>query len=315
MRAPAKAAARQLTVRAVAKPPAPSTTLGGAASAASGGPLPGSSVTRESGTFNVKAGADLDGLIDIRGHLWAPDNYAGLAASALGPLATAPAAGPEPPTTVVQDLTEPRVEQLLAVNRNISDRLTPRVTSPAAHEEAALLIGTLALRESAGLLSDPRSELSRLTAHLAFARALRRSAPPSLAGTIAEAIVLTLVNRQADALNRVRTIEAAAGTPGAASWARALRLRITGDWRTPLAPNAFTIERLSYARALRAQLNSARTLDYVEDQDVDARADWQRMLLSGNFSVEAGNLFARRRGSCDKGALQIVRRPSPTHTA
>jgi hypothetical protein len=286
-----KAAARQLTVRAATQTPAQSATLGGLEKGASGAPLAGDSVTRERGTFSVKAGGDLDGLLDIRGHLWAPDSYTGLAVSALGPLATAPAAGPEPQTTVVQDLTEPRVEQLVAVNRNISDRLSQRVTSASAHEEAALLIGTLALRESAGLLSDPRSELSRLTAHLAFARALRPGAPPSLAGTIAEAILLTLVNRQVDALERVQTIEAAAGTPGAASWARALRFRITGDWRKPPAPNASTIERLSYARALRIQLGTVRTLDYVEHQDFDVRADWQRLLLAGNFSVEVGNLF------------------------
>jgi hypothetical protein len=286
------APARRLTVRAVTQTAASSATLGGVAAAASGVRPAGSHVTRESGAFSVKAGAELDGLLAIRGHLWAPDSYIGLAESALGPLATAPAAGPEPQTTVIQDLTEPRVEQLVAVNRNISDRLSQRATSAAAHEEAALLIGTLALRESGGLMSDPRSEMSRLTAHLAFARALRRGAPPSLAGTIAEAILLTLVNRQADALNRVQTIEAAAGTPGAASWARALRLRITGDWRKPLAPNASAIERLSYARALRAHLTTVRMMDYVEDQDLDARADWQRMLLAGNFSVEAGNVFA-----------------------
>jgi hypothetical protein len=280
------AAPRQLTVRATVQPGAP-----GAPAAATPA---GYNVTREGGTFMVKAGAGLEGLVEIRGHLWAPDNYTGLAESALGPLATTrdAAAAPELPTTVIQELTDPTVEHLLAVNRFISDRLSQRVTSAAAHEEAALLIGTLALRESAGLLSDSRSELSRLTAHLAFARALRHGAPPSLAGTIAETILLTLVNRQADALDRVKTIEAAAGTPGAASWARALQVRITGDWRKPLPSNASAIERLSYARALRAQLNSVRTLDYVERQDLDARVDWQRLMLNGSFSVEVGHWFA-----------------------
>ena len=244
----------------------------------------------------MTTGTGLDSVIDIRGYLWAPDNYAGLAEAALGPFATTTHTEPEPEstTTVVRDLTDPHVEQLIAVNRTISDKLSQRVTSAAAHEEAALLIGTLALRESAGLLSDPRSELSRLTAHLAVARALRHRAPSSLAGTIAEAILLTLVNRQADALLRVETIEAAAATPGAANWARALRVRITGDWRKPLPRDASTIERLSDARAIRAQLNTPRVLDYVENQDVDARADWQRLLLTGSsFSVEAGNMFAR----------------------
>jgi hypothetical protein len=288
------AAARHLTVRVTVQTPDANATPGNTANSAPGAPPVGYSVTRESGTYTVKAGTDLDGLIAIRGHLWAPDNYIGLAESALGSLATAtaPDAEPETPTTVVLELTDPRVEHLIAANRNISDRLSRRVTSAAAHEEAALLVGTLALRESAGLLADSRSELSRLTAHLAFARALRHGAPPSLAGTIAEAILLTLVNRQADALDRVRTIEAVAGTPGAASWARALRLRITGDWREPLPTNASAIERLSHARALRAQLNTVRTLDYVEHQDLDVRADWQRLMVMGNFSVEVGHLFA-----------------------
>jgi hypothetical protein len=290
------AAARHLTVRATVQTPDPNATPVGAANGASGAPSAppaGYFVARESGTYSVKAGTDLDGLVAIRGYLWAPDNYVGLAESALGSLTTAPDSEHEP-TTVIAELTDPRVEHLLAANRNISDRLSRRVTSATAHEEAALLIGTLALRESAGLLFDPRSELSRLTAHLVFARALRRGASPSLAGTIAEAILLTLVNRQADALDRVQTIEAAAGTPGAASWARALRLRITGDWRKPLPPNASPIERLSYARTLRAQLNSVRALDYVEREDLDARADWQRLLLGvgSRFSVEVGHLFA-----------------------
>ena len=44
-------------------------------------------------------------------------------------------------------------------------------TAPEAHAEAALIVGTLALREAATVFNDPRRLISRMTAHLAVADA------------------------------------------------------------------------------------------------------------------------------------------------
>jgi hypothetical protein len=136
-------------------------------------------------------------------------------------------------------LTSLRVETLVEQDRRVSAALTRDIRSPAAHEDAALLIGALVLREAAGRFDDVRAELSQMTAQLAIARALRGDkvdrVPGRVTGALAEMVLLVSLGRQRDAVDRLDRLNAAIGTAGAPAvraWTHALRLRATGDWRT-----------------------------------------------------------------------------------
>ena len=164
--------------------------------------------------------------------------------------------------------------------------------SPAAHEAAALLLGGFALRESAGWLHDVRPTLSRITAHLAVARALRPGAD-GRDGMLARAILTVLVGRQRDAMTMVETLQRQAATEADRRWVRALKLRITGDWRgkAPTAEDSVT-ERLEHGRAVRERLGMDSFLDYLDTQPKDDSTDWQRIAFFDDLNIEAGNIFA-----------------------
>jgi hypothetical protein len=254
-------------------------------------------VTRDTGSFTVTVGS-LRHAVAISRYLWSPDDFASLAQAMLGPqpaAAAGAAIAPDRPSSILANLTDLRVETLIDENRRLSAELKANMRSAIAHEEAALLVGAFMQRESAGDFSDERSNLSRMTAHLAFARALRGGASqPSIAARVAEALMLNTVSRQRDALQLVTTIETATDVPGAAAWTRALRESITGDWRAARPANPSLLERLVHARARKKRLGENRAHDFI-DATADEKeriTDWERMLLSSPFTVDAGNQFA-----------------------
>jgi hypothetical protein len=163
---------------------------------------------------------------------------------------------------------------------------------PAAHEQAALLIGTLALREAAGGFTDPRQQLCRMSAHMALARALRQGARSPVAD-YADALLLTLVKRQREALHLLDRID---GAGPASRWLpllRALRIRNTRDWRILSSPTKATlIERLEHYRALNHSLGSAHAMAFLEAFEVEPVGDWARIALEVGGSVEQWQVFA-----------------------
>ena len=254
-------------------------------------------VTRDSASFAVTAGP-LRHTVAITTHLWSPDDFVGLAQALLGPqpaAAAGAAIAPDRPSSILANVTDLRVETLIDENRRLSAELKANMRSAIAHEESALLLGAFMQRESAGDFDDARSLISRMTAHLAFARALRAGASqPSLAARVAEALMLNAINRQRDALQLLSTIETAADVPGAAAWARALHASITGDWRVarPAAPTL--LERLVHARVRKKRLGETRAHEFIEAvaDEKERITDWERLLLSSPFTVDAGNEFA-----------------------
>jgi tetratricopeptide (TPR) repeat protein len=161
---------------------------------------------------------------------------------------------------------------------------------PGWHESAALLVGGLALRESVGLFSDVRPALSRMAAHLSIARALRGSGELSMDGRCALAILTALAGLERQAVQIVNEIDARAVTPADRAWVRALRVRITGDWRS--SQNAGTLlERLEFARGIRGRLGVDRFLDYLETFEPEQIADWHRIAFQNDFTAEAGRRF------------------------
>jgi len=105
--------------------------------------------------------------------------------------------------------------------------------------------------------------------------------------------MLALVNRQRDALKIVSDLEQAT-SPDVRAWARALRLRVTGDWRVLAEPAAATpLEKFEYLRAVFHRRSYGEFLDAFDA--TSPRKDDPEMLRVGLLAihaVEAGNRWA-----------------------
>jgi hypothetical protein len=176
----------------------------------------------------------------LAAHLWSPGTYIAVVREVCArPVASGDPAGRPDDHLVRRALADLRAETLLGENARISGVLARDPQSASAHEAAALLVGAFALRESWSLFGDVRPALSKLTAHLAIADTLRREgAVETLDGALGRVVQTLLTGHQRDAL---RLLDAAAPRAESApdhAWVHALRLRITGDWRTPIPPTA-----------------------------------------------------------------------------
>jgi hypothetical protein len=228
-------------------------------------------------------------------HIWSPATYADVAEKLLSGAAVSTSRTDESPDLDVRGrLTDLRVETMLEQNRRVSAALNADMRSPASHEAAALLVGSLALRETAGMFSDVRPALSRMTAHLTLAHVLRGPRRPSKDGALALAVLTALINRQREALEQVEAYAREAASAADRAWVQALRYRITGDWRTAPRGGATLIEQLEYARALRQRIGSDALLDFLDRSATGPEeiADWQRIALEIRPGIEAGNRFA-----------------------
>ena len=239
--------------------------------------------------FSVARDGSSAVTVVIRDHLWTPSSYAPLASELGGPAACTA----QGLSSVIRTLLDPRPDVLAGESARISTRLQADMRCADAHHEAALLVGAFALREAAGRFSDPRRLISRMTAHLAVAEAVDRgSASP--VKRLADAVLLTLVGRQRDALNALASLESNVTDTEVQSWIRALRLRNTFDWRAvPKGARLTAFEQLSLLRALDMSVGNGASLERFEEIDDPGEiADWPRLLLQGDPGIEAGNRFS-----------------------
>ena len=265
-------------------------------------------MARNTGTIDVKVkrGADVAGhgsfdvalnaehqQVTVVSHIWSPDTYELVAHHLLGDTATS---NDDVDLAAREALTDLRVEMLLAQNRRISDALQANMRSASAHESAALLVGAFALRESSNFFGDVRPALSRMAAHLAMARALRRGEPSGRDGELAMVILTDLSGLQREALAMLDAYHGVLfpGSPDSA-WMRALRLRITGDWREHHATGDETLlERLEYARAIRERRGADAFVEFTASMDAATfeLPDWHRIALNNSeITLEAGERF------------------------
>jgi hypothetical protein len=77
------------------------------------------------------------------------------------------------PANPIVVLSEFSVEAIESENQRISKWLSEHPRDAEGHEQAAMLLGTLGMRENSGRFWDARGFCNRATAHLAFAQALR----------------------------------------------------------------------------------------------------------------------------------------------
>jgi tetratricopeptide (TPR) repeat protein len=227
-------------------------------------------------------------------HVWAPAAFAEWTRALMkaDSLRALPARGPAEAPALAR-LTDLRANVIEAENQKVSKRLTAQALDARAHEAAAVVVGALALRESARSFSDTRRLLSRMTAHLAVAQALRGPPAPGPDGRLADALLATLVGRQVEALELLARMQSRPGvTPAERAWATALSMRNDGDWRRLREPaKATLIERIEYFRALARADSASRALEAFPARSLEDVPDWGRHALATSFSVEEGNRF------------------------
>ncbi len=225
-------------------------------------------------------------------HVWSPAAYVEIAKALLPRKAPARLEGGGE-HRLFERLTEPRIGVILDEEATISSALRANRLDGRAHEEAALLFGTLALRECAGWFTDTRLLVSLATAHLAVSRALAGTAPLGPNGQVAGAIVSALAGREDLALPAIDRLPVASGAAAIGAWRAALRLRTIGDWRETDVPSTRTLlERLEYARAVMTRGGSARKGSVLDELEAEPIADRHRVILNGEgrlFTIEAGN--------------------------
>jgi len=171
--------------------------------------------------------------IDIPGAIWNPSAYGSLTEKVLAKLQLTPQSPQNPiggnPLAL---LATPRVEVIQAENRRISQWLTEHPLDAAAHEQAALVLGSLGMRENAGSFWDTRGFCNHATAHLALARALNPSHAQSDCGAVAELLIGLLIDTKSDCQKRIEELVNHIGnTPELEPWVIAAKLRNTRDYR------------------------------------------------------------------------------------
>jgi hypothetical protein len=227
--------------------------------------------------------------IAVRDHIWAPGAFVPLVESLMGSTRATCAAAE---VDIAAALLQPTHANIQRENARVSARLRMDMRCAEAHAEAALIQGTLALREALSPFNDSRRLISRMTAHLAVADAEGVS-PDNPLRRLDEAVLYTLVGRQRSALERLTAMEAGATDP-ARGWIRALRLRNTADWRLLPDPNRATLlEQIELVRAVNLSLRDPRPLDVIDKiRDPAEIPDWPRIVMQGRPGVDAGNRFA-----------------------
>lgn len=245
---------------------------------------------QELARFEVTRATQAPLAIAVTDHIWAAGAYTPVAAAAIGGAGAACAA---PDVEIAAALLQPTRAIIQRENARVSARLRADMRCAGAHTEAALLLGTLALREAALSFNDPRRLISRMAAHLAVADAMGL-APDNGLRRLDDAVLYTLAGRQRTAIDRVNAIEAAAPTDALRSWSRALRIRNTADWRILPDPNRGTLlEQIELVRAVDNSLGDPRTLDFLDAiHDLADVPDWSRIVMQGRPGVDAGNRFA-----------------------
>ena len=233
--------------------------------------------------------------IRVEEHLFSPRTYEGFAADVLaraGVTGVRRAAESSEDARLLSALLDPRAASLVREDLALSRKLADDPANAGAHERAALLLGAFALRDCAGISTDVRPALTRITAHLALARALNGGQPPGLAGRYSEAVLVTLVGRERDALARLDVLVADAKSPAEKAWLRALRLRNTGDWRIAKHEKSLTLfEALEEFRALALGEVGDNATAWFGARKPPAIGEWARRAIDSYPSMETLNRF------------------------
>jgi hypothetical protein len=243
----------------------------------------------------ISAGTDVTLTRDLplSTFIWSPQEYEPVAAALIRSWRLEAAAAADATRTddaLLLALADPRGAVIERENQRASAELAANMTDPARHEAAALILASLGLRERAEAFTDVRPVLCRMTAHLAFARALRGGARYGVAGQYAELALLAMAGRGAEAEQTLTALKGATTrAPGQIAWLNALELRIKADPRSAgAAADETLLERLELFSTLIETRNTDLAVEAVPHED--AIPDWARIIRQGNVpSVQTSN--------------------------
>lgn len=233
--------------------------------------------------------------LEVTGSIWAPELYRPVLEQLCSQLHVE--AETAAPTTaahrVLRELTRPTAPTIERENGVVSRALAEHFRSVPQHEEAALLLAAFALREYSGIFFDIRSELCRLSAHLAMAQALRRDVRSTEEGLLATAALLALSGDQVRALRELDRLPP--GNEAVAAWVRALRIRVTGDYRIlNTVPNPTWLERREEFAARVKSLGASWADATLEDRAFRASTEWTHVINQEPHGVELGHRILER---------------------
>ena len=238
-------------------------------------------------------GKNLVYKIAATGPIFSPGIYAGFGASLADALGLHPRGDASDPgdTSLLQDLLDGTALTIERANQAVSGNLEQHFTDPRLHEEAALVLGAFLLRDHSGKFFDIRSPLSRLTAHLAVARFLESSQILGLNGQVAEAILLTLIGNQTQALEKIQTIDPADAS--VARMIRALQAINTGDYRAlDKVRDRSPVESLAWFTAMADYANCTTAWQRLKKEQ-KVTVDFVRATDAESYSVEIGHQLLR----------------------
>ena len=230
--------------------------------------------------------------VDLRAELWSPNAFSTLATAVLGPSSATASATTNP--GVHGELLDLTTLTLVTASQHVSRALKANLRDAAAHESAALVLAAFALREPVGRQSDTRWAMNRTTAHLALAQALRGDAPASIDGRLAAAVLSVFAGHQVRAMSDIDALDVDAPTPAVQAWTRAIRLRITEDWRLLADPRAATrLEQREYLRARRVTGRNVTGSSELERLGRTMDVDWFRIINGSVVGVEDASLVTQ----------------------
>ena len=236
------------------------------------------------------AGLKLD--LNVNGSIWSPGVYRDLAAALARPAGlSAGATKIRGDTALLSKLLSGTPDTIEQENQTLSDALEKDFTNPELHEQAALLLGAFLLREHSGHFFEIRSPLSRMTAHLAMARFLSGADSYGVNGRLAEAMLLTLVNDEAPALEQLKSVDT--NDTAVAGMVRALHTRNTGDFR-PLTEvtGRSRVESVAWFAAMADYASTPSAWLKLDDEQKQT-IDFVRVANEEGYSVEMGHELLR----------------------
>lgn len=237
-------------------------------------------------------GKDITTNLQFSLPLWEPKAYDALAATIFQSTGLTSAGETNATATgesLLKELTDFSAGGIERANLRVSRELAADFRNPRLHEAAAMLLGAFGLREAAGEFQDTRGALCRMTAHLAFARAISGHADYGPEGRVAEAILYTLMDHQVGAIERLDKLEAG---PATDPWKRALRARVTGDYRDLAALDDLTpLERVARFDAIARMVDSDQAWEGLDPEQAQGRSDYSRIANQNSYSVQLGHML------------------------
>jgi len=225
--------------------------------------------------------------LEVSGPIWAPELYEDFARTLLASSPAASSRQDRNDLSVLAALTDLQASTIEAENQRISGLLETNFNDPVLHEMAAVVLGAFALREVAGDFYDVRSPLCRMTAHLVLARVLSGGSGAGANGRAAEVMLLTLMNNQKTALEKLAGLEREAKLK---PWVNALRIRNTYDYRGwQGVSNPTRLESIMFYYAISRCINSDAGWEQLGSDLVANSCDFARIAFAENYSVSLGH--------------------------